>query len=590
MADSHDQKFDLTDRETSISGSDEPTQPAETDRISYHAFSAADEKNELARKSHENKVMSEPENEVIEIGQNDPSAESPSEQPLQRVMTPGEDYSVLTVGQKKLIIMAASVASLFSPMATAIYYPSLNTISKDLNVTNSKINITVTIFLVCLPHHLPSHMDQQKQGRRPMYIFCFIVFTAANLGLALQNNYVALLILRMIQASGSSGTVALANGVVGDMVTSAERGTYVAYASLGGIMGPMVSPIIGGVIGQYAGWHWIFWFLIIFSAVVFIPLILFMPETCRNVVDNGSIPPPFFSRNITDTIRHRHRAEKGLTINEEKRAAFAEKYKFRLPNPLSTLRVLLDPESAILLFGTGLGLGCFYAISTGASVAFSQNYGFSQVKIGLMFIPIGGGSVLSAFTSGRLVDWNYRRWCAKLNVPIIKNRRQDLTNFPIERARLQVAWPAFFLGGIFLIAYGWILTISISVAAPIVFLFITGWALTSCFQILNVLMVDIYPGKPSVATAANNFVRCELGAVFSAILLPMVDSIGWGWSYTILALCFMGYAPMLILIMRRGPRWRRERKAREDKARMERQEKRDLKVAAEVERNRSEKN
>jgi MFS family permease len=195
-----------------------------------------------------------------------------------------------------------------------------------------------------------------------MYIYCFIIFTAANIGLALQDSYVALMILRMLQAAGSSGTVALANGVVGDIITSSERGTYIAFASLGAMFGPILSPILGGVIGQYAGWHWIFWFLLIFSAVVFIPLILFMPETCRNVVDNGSIPPPFFSQNITDTIRHRHRKEKGLIIDEAKRAGLAAKYKFRLPNPLSTLKVLLDLESAILLVATGLGLGCFYAI------------------------------------------------------------------------------------------------------------------------------------------------------------------------------------------------------------------------------------
>jgi len=201
-----------------------------------------------------------------------------------------------------------------------------------------------------------------RQGRRPMYIYCFIIFTAANIGLALQDSYVALMILRMLQAAGSSGTVALANGVVGDIITSSERGTYIAFASLGGMLGPILSPILGGVIGQYAGWHWIFWFLLIFSAVVFIPLILFMPETCRSVVDNGSIPPPFYSQNITDTIRHRHRKEKGLVVDEAKRAELAAKYKFRLPNPLSTLKVLLDLESSILLIATGLGLGCFYAV------------------------------------------------------------------------------------------------------------------------------------------------------------------------------------------------------------------------------------
>ena len=92
--------------------------------------------------------------------------------------------------------------------------------------------------------------------------------------------------------------------------------------------------------------------------------------------------------------------------------------------------------------------------------------------------------------------------------------------------------------------------------------------------------MDIYPGKPSIATAANNFVRCEIGAIFSAILLPLKDAIGWGWSYTLLAGMFLAFAPMLLFVMSRGPRWRKERKAREDKSREHRQERRDLKTAA----------
>lgn len=205
------------------------------------------------------------------------------------------------------------------------------------------------------------------------------------------------------------------------------------------------------------------------------------------------------------------------------------------------------------------------APSTGASVAFSKTYGYNQVEVGLMFLPVGAGSVIAAFTSGRLVDWNYRRWCKKLNVPVFKNKRHDLTNFPIERARLEVAFPVFFIGGAAVIAYGWILTVKVTVAAPAIFLFVLGVALTSSFQILNVLMVDIYPGKPSIATAANNFIRCELGAVYSAILLPLVDKVGWGWAYTILAGLYMGFAPMLLLIMARGMSWRRVKKEKSDK-------------------------
>ncbi len=95
-----------------------------------------------------------------------------------------------------------------------------------------------------------------KAGRRPAYAICFAIYIVANLALALQNSYVALLILRMLQSAGSSGTIALAQGLVGDCIVSADRGQYIAWASVGSLLGPTISPLLGGVISQYAGWHW----------------------------------------------------------------------------------------------------------------------------------------------------------------------------------------------------------------------------------------------------------------------------------------------------------------------------------------------
>lgn len=199
-----------------------------------------------------------------------------------------------------------------------------------------------------------------------------------------------------------------------------------------------------------------------------------------------------------------------------------------------------------------------------------------------MFIPVGVGSIISALTSGKLVDWNYRRHALRLGLPVVRNRAQDLTDFPIEKARLEVAFPMFFIAGACLIMYGWFLTTKLNLAAYIVSLFFTGYSLTSTFQILNVLMVDIYPGKPSTATAANNLVRCEIGAVFSAILLPLVNSIGWGWSYTLLALLFIGFAPILLIIMNKGPAWRKAKKAKEEKKRETKREKAEMRQAAAI--------
>jgi MFS family permease len=77
-----------------------------------------------------------------------------------------------------------------------------------------------------------------NSGRRLSFIVCFIIFIIANIGLALQTNYVALLLLRILQAFGCSAAIALSVAVVSDIATSNERGKYMGYASCGILFGP----------------------------------------------------------------------------------------------------------------------------------------------------------------------------------------------------------------------------------------------------------------------------------------------------------------------------------------------------------------
>lgn len=59
-----------------------------------------------------------------------------------------ERYSVFTTSEKRLIILTAALASAFSPLSANIYYPALNSIAKDLRVSPSQINLTITTYMV----------------------------------------------------------------------------------------------------------------------------------------------------------------------------------------------------------------------------------------------------------------------------------------------------------------------------------------------------------------------------------------------------------------------------------------------------------
>ena len=119
----------------------------------------------------------------------------------------------------------------FSPLSANIYFPALNSLAADLKVSNELINLSLTSYMIfqgLAPTIFGDLADMT--GRRPTYILGFIIYIGANVGLALQNKYAALLVLRCLQSTGSSGTVALGNGVVADIASSGERGKFMGMS------------------------------------------------------------------------------------------------------------------------------------------------------------------------------------------------------------------------------------------------------------------------------------------------------------------------------------------------------------------------
>ena len=83
-------------------------------------------------------------------------------------------------------------------------------------------------------------------GRRPIYVVTLSLYLAANIAIALSKSYLALLSLRVLQAlaiSGmfsvlaldptlmSLGTFSIAYGVITDVASPAERGSFVSAVS-----------------------------------------------------------------------------------------------------------------------------------------------------------------------------------------------------------------------------------------------------------------------------------------------------------------------------------------------------------------------
>lgn len=289
-----------------------------------------------------------------------------------------------------------ALASFFSPLSGQIYFPAIPDIAKAYHTTTGRINLTITTYMI-LQGLAPTIMGTfgDTTGRRPAYILTFTIYLAANIGLATQRSYGALLVLRCLQSAGSSGTIALGYGVISDIATPAERGKYLGPVAAGVMLAPAIGPTIGGVLAQYLGWRSIFWFLAIISGAYLLVYVLFMPETSRKVVGDGSIPPsgwwvmsPFqywsAQREKKDAIREGRGEE--FAEKERKALGLAKQRKFQFPNPLTSVMILREKDAAIVISFISLGMCVLMPIMASMPTLFGEVYGFGTFKVGLCYL------------------------------------------------------------------------------------------------------------------------------------------------------------------------------------------------------------
>ncbi|KAJ5305159.1 uncharacterized protein N7443_004819 [Penicillium atrosanguineum] len=439
--------------------------------------------------------------------------------------------------QKWLVVFIISFAATFSGFASNIYFPALPTIASDLNVSLEQVNLTVTSYLI-FQGIAPSFWGpvSDVRGRRVAYTCTFLVFLGACIGLAESKNYATLVVLRCLQSTGSASTIAIGSGVIGDITTRADRGGYMGIFQAGLLVPVAVGPVIGGALAESLGWRSIFWFLAIYSGVFLIVLLLFLPETLRSLVANGSLvslnPLTRYPLNIYQKL------SKTGWDHETPPPQLAARKSIGILSPFPIL--VTKFTSPIILF-----LAIYYAVwqmsITAMSSLFESRYGLNEMQIGLTFIANGVGSMVGTLATGKILDRDYRRVKAKYEPQSDVEAGDSSKNvvcqedFPIEKARLRLV-PLFSgLQCLSILLFGWTIQYShrIHIAVPIVSTFITGWTAVSTQSVSMTYLVDIFPGQSAAASASLNLARCLFAAGGTSFVMPMINGTGVGLTFTV---------------------------------------------------------
>lgn len=358
-----------------------------------------------------------------------------------------ERYSVFSSTEKWFITALVAYAAWFSTLSSFIYFPALHQLADYFSVSVGKINLTITSCMAVAtvaPMLIGDAAD--VLGRRPIYVFALGMYVVANVAIASSKSYASLLGLRVLQALAISGTFSVAYGVITDIASPAERGSYVSAVSFAITIAPSIGPVLGGGMAFSAGWAWIFWFLAMASGTCLLLMTFLLPETSRNIVGNGSRKPPShlvlpFSR----PMRHWKTSDGQLY------------QKTQAHNPFKSLIILLRKDNASIILACGLLYAVYTCINASLSTLFIEIYHLNQWQAGLVYLPFGLGGTVSTFFSGVLLDHSYRNARESRGLPIDRATGDDLDNFPVEKARLGVVWVPMIVTVCSVVAFGWVL-------------------------------------------------------------------------------------------------------------------------------------
>ncbi len=157
------------------------------------------------------------------------------------------------------IVAVISIATFMTTLDSSIANVALNHIAGSLAVSYDEATWVSTSFLASTAIIIPiSGWLADVVGRKRYYMISVALFTIASFLCGIAPNITFLIIARVVQGAAGGGLASVEQSMLVDTFPPKQRG--MAFAAYGGvvIVGPVVGPVLGGLITDNASWHWCF--------------------------------------------------------------------------------------------------------------------------------------------------------------------------------------------------------------------------------------------------------------------------------------------------------------------------------------------
>ncbi|KAL9617781.1 MAG: hypothetical protein Q9160_007435 [Pyrenula sp. 1 TL-2023] len=226
--------------------------------------------------------------------------------------------------------------------------------------------------------------------------------------------------------------------------------------------------------------------------------------------------------------------------------------KMILVDPFKIILYLRFPPVLLTVYWASLTFGSLYVLNISIQDTFHKApYSYSDLIVGLLYIPGSVGYVVSSVFGGRWLDTIMRREAEKRRT----EKEAPLVYRPEDRMR-ENAWLGTLVYSGALIWYGWTAENGVIWPVPAIASFFFGCGSMLIFSMATTMLTEFMPRKSSSGVAVNNFVRNIFSCVGGIVAAPIIGAIGNGWIFTILGLWALSSCSIIWAMRRYGQRWR----------------------------------
>ena len=403
----------------------------------------------------------------------------------------------------------AAMAFFMQALDATILNTALPAIAHSLNRSPLAMQSAIISYTLTVAMLIPvSGWLADRFGTRKVFMLAVTLFTLGSLACALSTSLTQLVIFRVLQGVGGAMMMPVARLALLRAYPRSELLPVLNFVTMPGLVGPILGPVLGGVLVTWASWHWIFLINIPIGITGLLYARKYMPNftTPKRSFDMGG----FFLFGLSLVL-----FSSGMELFGEKIVAtwiavsiilsgillllLYIRHARRHPTPLISLSLFNTRTFSVGVAGniaSRLGTGCVPFLMP---LMLQVGFGYPALIAGCMMAPTAMGSILAKSTVTQVLRWcGYRKTLVGVTVFI----GLMIAQFSLQSAALPV----------------WMLILP---------LFVLGMAMSTQFTSMNTItladLTDENASSGNSVLAVTQQLSISLGVAVSAAVLRFYE-------------------------------------------------------------------